>query len=253
MRWIVEQSGRFQSCLIRGSLSADVLLLAILLSIAVLSGCTSEPVTITKKPLTIKKIFLEDVSDKRKIPLNPSEDAATIWTFGCKTDLNFDIVENTELGKNDFLVTIRITKVHLTLTAPIEVWISKKASRSTMTHEMAHVSICKRFYQAVDSEAVLAARSVIGKDYQASGKSVEDAVRLSIERASRDIHERYNSAATDVIGHVSTCFDELEGRDHENARKSGSPKVIEYTDDQIESHLQEAFGKYQTQLGTKQK
>lgn len=167
------------------------------------------PVTLTKEPITVEKRFLENANIE-DIPLEENEEAATVWQFGCRTDFEFDIVDKTELGKDDKLVSIKIKNVHVTLSAPIVIWISKTAQPSTMKHEMGHVEICKRIYDNVDADAIDAGKSVIGRIYQASGATIEGAVRSAIEKAAEDAYQRYHSKTTAAVDRISTIYDELE-------------------------------------------
>ncbi len=167
------------------------------------------PVTLTKEPITVEKRFLEN-ANVEEIPLEENEEAATVWRFGCRTDFEFDIVDKTDLGKNDELVSIKIKNVHLTLSAPIVIWISKTAKPSTMKHEMGHVEICKRIYDKVDVDAIEAGKSVIGRTYQASGATIEDAVRSAVEKAAEDVYQRYHLTTTAAVDRVSAVYDELE-------------------------------------------
>jgi len=208
------------------------------------SGCASNQVTLTKQPITIEKVFIDDVKDKSEIPVTEDEEAATTWNFGCKTDFDFDIVDKTPLQNHDFMVSLKITKVHLTLSAPIEIWISKTASPTVLHHEQAHVKICERVYKDIDESALSAGRVVIGREYQASAGTTEDACRLAIERAGEDVYQRYHSAATDTIRRVSTIFDQLEV-----PTKGAKKETIQ----DIDAHLEEAFSKFKTNVGVKQK
>ncbi len=175
-----------------------------------LLSCGGDPVTVSKEPMKVDYRFIEDEPNKKRIPVTKDEEAATLWQFGCKTDFDFDVVERTQLGNNDWLVTIKIRRVHLTLTAPVVIWISKTAAPEVVQHEEAHVEICRRIYDKVNSEALKAGNAVVTKEYQASAPTVEKACKLCIERAAEDVYTRYHSAATYAINRVSSIFDDLE-------------------------------------------
>lgn len=209
-------------------------------------GCSSNQVELTKQPLTLEKVFLEDVKDRSDIPLAKDEEALTTWKLGCKTDFDFQIVDNTSLKNDDFMVAIKITKVHLTLTAPITMWISKTAPPAVLHHEQAHVQICERIYDGINESALSAGRSVIGREYQASGKTKEDACRQAIERSAEDVYQQYHSAASETIHQISTIFDELE-------QPAGSDKKHSESIEEIDRHLEEAFSKFKSNIGVKQK
>lgn len=213
------------------------------LSIFCLPGCSNNQVTITKQPLTVSKVYIES-APKKDVPVGPGEEAATTWKFGCKTDFDFDILEKTQLQDNDYMVTIKITKAHLTLSAPVVIWISKTAPEGVLRHEMGHVKICQRVYESADKDAVDAARAVIGREYQASAATVEGAASEAIVRASEDVYSRYHETATEAINRISSIFDELEAPD---AHAKGTRA------DDIETHLEQAFSRYQGHIGVKEK
>lgn len=181
-----------------------------------LISCTNFAVQFTKKPMTVKREFFDPVKDKGKIPLVAGEEALTVWSFGCKTEFKFDVVDKVPLGKNDYMVTIKIRQIHVTLTAPVTVYLPDGAPPQTVQHEDGHVEICKKVYAGIDSDAKSAARSVIGASYQDSGSSVEQACQRCIERASADVYERYQGKTSFPVNRVSEIFDDLS-RDSEQS------------------------------------
>jgi hypothetical protein len=194
-----------------------------------LISCTNFAVQFTKKPLTVKREYFDPVKDKGKIPLVPGEEALTVWSFGCKTDFKFDVIDKVPLGKNDYMVTVKIRQIHMTLTAPVTVYLPDGAPPLTVQHEDAHVAICKKVYGGIDSESKMAARSVIGAVYQDSGPTVEQACQRCIERASADVYERYQSKTSFPVNRVSEIFDDLSRNSDE------SPDLL----------VKKAFSKYQ--------
>lgn len=194
-----------------------------------LISCTNSDVRFVKEPLTVEKKFFDPVKDKGKIPVEESEEALTVWRFGCKTDFGFDVVEKIPLGEHDYMVTIKITSVKMTLAAPVTVYLPNNAPPPTVQHEDAHVEICKRVYGGIDAESKKAARSVLGAKYQDSGETVEAACRRCVERAGADVYERYQSMTSLPVNRVSEIFDELAGQSKED------PKVL----------LEKAFSRYQ--------
>lgn len=177
-----------------------------------LAGCTSL-VAVEKSPLTVKKVFF-DPENPVGVPLTPDEEAVTVWSFGCKSDFEFDIVDNTRLKQNDVMVTLRITRSKITLSAPVTVFLPEGASSELVRHEEGHVEICKRIYGKVDKEAEAAASAVVGKEYQASGASVEDACREAVQRAGSDVCLRYHGISRSV-NRVSNIYDQLDRTDHD--------------------------------------
>jgi len=193
-----------------------------------LISCTGSDVQITKQPLAIKKQFFDPVKDKGKVPLEAGEEALTVWSFGCKSEFKFDVIEKIPLGKNDYMVTIKIKSVHMTLSAPLTVFLPNGAPPETVQHEDGHVEICKRIYRDIDSECLDAGKSLIGKEYQDSGSTVQAACQRCVERASADIYERYHGKTSFPVNNVSAIFDDLSRESKED------PAVL----------VEKAFSKY---------
>lgn len=193
-------------------------LIGFVLAPMLLISCSMSPkVQFTKLPLTVEKKVFDPVKDKGKIPLAEHEEALTVWRFGCKTDFKFDVIEKIPLGEHDYMVTIKITSVNMTLTAPVTVYLPKGAPPPTVQHEDAHVEICRRVYDGIDSESKKAAKSVLGAKYQDSGETVEAACRRCVERAGADVYDRYQSMTSMPVNKISEIFDELAGKSDEDA------------------------------------
>ncbi|MBX9667567.1 MAG: hypothetical protein K2X93_08120 [Candidatus Obscuribacterales bacterium] len=186
-------------------------LLCVALTSCTLAGCGS-PVSVKKTPLAVKTVLF-DPDNPGNTPLTPDEEAVTIWSFGCKTDFDFDIVDNTMLSKDDVMVTLKISSSKITLTAPITVFLPKGASEELKRHEDGHVQICRRIYQDAEKEAGIAAAIVVGKEYQASGKTVEEACRIAVERASADVCLRYHGISHSV-SRISDVYDSIYRTEH---------------------------------------
>lgn len=182
--------------------------------LACLTSCTpAQRVTVDQQPITLEKFWIEDVEDKSQIPIKPDEEAVTQWKFGCKNDFDFRIVEQTRLA-DEFMVTIRITSIKSTLTAPIAVYLPKAASDETKKHEDAHVEICKRVYSHAAQVAREAALAMIDRNFQASGKTVEEAVRSAISIANAEVCDDYHLNTGEEVRRVSEILDSLDEHNH---------------------------------------
>lgn len=186
---------------------------AVIVPLLMLSSCDSKRVSLLKKPLKMETKTFDPNSDLSKIPLEKDEGAVTIWQFGCKADFDFDILEKTFLSNNDYIVSLRINRCRVTLTAPVTVYLPKDASRALVAHEMGHVDICKRVYDRVDNDALALAEGCVGKTYQASGSTVEKACQKAIEDASRSIYDGYHQKASLAVNEVSELYDELDRKE----------------------------------------
>lgn len=166
-----------------------------------------------QQPITVEKLWIEDVKDKSQIPIKPDEEAVTQWKFGCKNDFDFQIVEKTQLA-DEYMVTVKITAIKCTLTAPITVYLPKAASEDTKKHEEAHVEICKRVYSHAKQVAQEAAMAMIDHNFQASGKTVEDAVRNAISIANSEVSDTYHLNTGEEVRRVSEILDSLDEHNH---------------------------------------
>lgn len=185
-----------------------------------LCSCTSsKPVTLAKQPLKVERITFDPKGDLSEIPISGDEGAVTVWSFGCKTDFEFDIVEKTFLSKSDYMVTIKIKKCRVELSAPVKVYLPEKAGRELIEHEEGHVEICRRIYSDADKQALIAASQVIEKDYQASGPTIEAACQKAVEQASLAISETYHDRASVSVNRISEIYDALDKAEPAPARQ----------------------------------
>lgn len=192
------------------------LIATVAIFVSSLAGCSSpaQRVSVDKEPLTVEKLWIEDIEDKSQIPIKPDEEAVTQWKFGCKNDFDFQIVEKTQLS-DEFMVTVKINAIKTTLTAPITVYLPKAASDETKKHEEAHVEICKRVYSRAQEVAREAALEMIDRNFQASGKTIEDAVRNAISIANSEVSDAYHLNTGEEVRRVSEILDSLDEHNHD--------------------------------------
>jgi len=209
---------------------------AVLLAVSMLSiSCAPErPVTLAKEPLTVETVYFDPKGDLAKVPLENDEGAVTVWRFGCKTDFDFDIVEKTFLSKNDHMVTIRVKGCRISLTAPVTVYLPEKADKNLVAHENGHVEICRRIYNRADKQALIAASQSIGKQYQASGRTVEAACQQAIEDASASIYQVYHDKASMAVNRISEIYDELDRTERAPADKLVERAFARHMDERLE-------------------
>lgn len=186
--------------------------LHMILVAGMLAGCSRSPVEVIKKPLKIETRYIEDTPDRNAIPLGADEEAITQWKFGCRADIDFEITSK-ELLDPDYLVSIKVTGVKMRLDAPVTIWVSKDSPADTLKHERAHALICSRVYKNAESIARQAAETVLGNSYQASGKTVDAACKVAVDRVAEEVCELYHLKAVESINRVSEVFDGLEQHD----------------------------------------
>jgi len=203
-----------------GSTFKIVLALAIGSGLApfMVSCVNRKPVELKKVPLSVERIRFDPKGDLSNVPLNENEGAVTVWSFGCKTDFDFEIVEKTFLTKSDYMVTIKIKSCKVELTAPVTVYLPDCADKQLVEHEDGHVEICRRIYATADRQALIAASQAIGKTYQASGRSVDEACQKAVEDASLTISQTYHDRASMAVNRISEAYDILDRAEPGNAK-----------------------------------
>ena len=110
------------------------------------------------------------------------------------------------------MVTVALKSVHITLDAPVTVWISKKSKEEVIEHEMAHVEICKRVYKndapKIASESIK--KALERRTYQASGGSTQEAVGNALAITNKEICQYYHLKMVEKVNRVSEIFDSIE-------------------------------------------
>lgn len=206
---------------------------AVLSTLAVLTACSpGSRIIINEAPMQVSTKYIEDLPDKTKI-LKHGEEALTSWSFGCTTDIAFDITQQ-DLIDPDYLVTIKPTSVKISLDAPITIYISKDAPEEVVDHENSHVLICKRVYADAEKVASNSAKNVFDRSFQASGKTVKEACAKAVESISDEICQGYHLVTVEKINRVSEVLDDLEERltdkpSHEQLVEQAFSKYIELT------------------------
>ena len=181
----------------------------VLLAVAPIGACTGSiaRVSVDKKPLVVETKYLEEA--KEKSPVEPHEQAATDWHFGCKTEFDFEIIDESKLG-NEFLISVKVKKVKVSLEAPVVIWISRNAENEVKEHEEAHVKICRRVYQNAEDVAKAACEKVFGREYQGSGATADEAAQKALSVANQEICQYYHNNLVENVNRVSEIFDSLD-------------------------------------------
>lgn len=173
------------------------------------TACNSGPrITISKAPMKVSTEYIEDLKDKTKI-LKHGEEALTSWSFGCTTDIAFDITQRDLIDPN-YLVTIKPTSIKISLDAPIIIYISKNAPQEVVEHENSHVLICEKVYADAEKVATSSAKNVFDRSFQASGKTLKEACEKAVEAISDEVCQGYHLVTVEKINRVSEVLDDLE-------------------------------------------
>jgi hypothetical protein len=199
---------------------------------ASLSACSSAPrITVDKAPMKVSTEYIEDLKDKKKI-LKHGEEALTSWSFGCMTDIAFDITQQ-DLIEPDYMVTIKPTAIKISLDAPVTVYISKSAPKEVVDHENSHVLVCKKVYADAENVARDSAKNVFDRSFQASGKTVKEACAKAVEAISDEVCQGYHLITVEKINRVSEVLDDLEEHLTDKQKPSSHEQLVD-----------QAFSKY---------
>lgn len=194
-----------------------------------LTACgNAKPVVVDKAPMSVSTKYLEDEPEPSKV-IQPDQEAVTKWSLGCKTDIKFDITQKDLIGA-DYLVSIKPKTVRVALDAPVTIYISKTAKPEIVEHENAHAGICRRVYEKAENVAKEAAEGVFNRNFQAHGKTAEEACARAVEAISSEICQTYHLRTVEEINRVNEILDDLESK---------MPKT--YTHEQL---VDLAFSKY---------
>lgn len=192
-------------------------------------GCSSSDVSVERKKPDIKIRYFDPKNFEGKSPvpnLQPGESALTEWEFGCQTNFDFDIVEESRMSTGKTFVRLKVKKVKIILNAPILVWLPKNPAPDVVAHEKGHQDICTRVYSESDETARKAAQSVVGRSFESEGDTREEACKKALIQAQEVVCAIYHQDVSDYAGCISEIYDSLDeaekGEAHELVSKAFS-------------------------------
>lgn len=153
------------------------------------------------------RVDKQPVSVVTKLWTRRSPRALTKWFFHCKNQFWCDskVLESSE----NVLVQLKITKVKITISLPIETFLPANASDDLKRHESGHVSICTQVYKNAENAAGKSARSVVGKTFLGEGTDFADARQDALNNAAKSLCSSYRSSTAEVVDRVSMIYDGL--------------------------------------------
>lgn len=174
-----------------------------------LTSCTQSDVVVVKlAPNVETRHFDIGLRPPEAAPPQHNECANTNWFFRCNNDFEFDTVSSEE-KPGACTVTIKIKKVHLKLDLPIVMYLPVNATDRVKAHELGHVKICEKAYQGAYDIAYDAGKKVIGKDFTATSKTMDQAFKLALREAGQEIGRQYRSQTVDRVNIVSSLYDRI--------------------------------------------
>jgi hypothetical protein len=174
-------------------------------------------INIAKHPPTVEtKEF-----DARVTPpqVGPDATARTHWQFECDADTDYAIEEQHHTEQK-WSARIRIRSVKLGLSLPITIYLPSNASPQLKAHEEGHVEICRRIYADAGEIARQSTLPILSKTYEGDGLTLEEACAQASKVAVIELTETYGKNTTEVVNHVSTIYDFLQGNEKYTASAS---------------------------------
>jgi len=172
-----------------------------------LTACGSgETISVRKDPPAIKYSQLPALTQMSKAKVD--EYGKTNWTFHCYTKFDYQIERNDRsAGNTESQVCLRITKINMLVTLPIEVITFKQAPERILDHENGHVQICQRIYENAAVVARQSCAPCLGKSYAAVGTTFDAARDSAVDQAAEDVCARYRAKTVDLANQVSDRYD----------------------------------------------
>ncbi len=176
-------------------------------------GCSSSDVSVERKKPEIKIRYFDpkNFEGNSSVPnLKEGESALTEWEFGCQTNFEFDITEESRMSTGKNFVRLKIKNVKMILNAPILVWLPKNPAPDVVAHEKGHQDICTRVYSESDEIARKAAQSVVGRSFESEADTREDACKKALIQAQEVVCAIYHQEVSDYASCISEIYDGLD-------------------------------------------
>ena len=196
-------------------------LLVLTLIQLVTQGCASSNVSVVRQKPDIKISYFDPKNFEGKSPvpnLKQGEEALTEWEFGCQTNFDFDIVDESRMSTGKTFVRLKIKNVKMILSAPILVWLPKNPAPSVVAHEKGHQDICVKVYSESEPFAHKAAQSVVGRFFEAEADSREEACKKALQQAQSAVCTIYHQDVSDYAGCISEIYDSLDESEKGDAK-----------------------------------
>jgi hypothetical protein len=199
-------------------------LLASLGLLLALHGCTStststststltsadRKVAVTQLPISLEKHYFDRaVQTPSQVSVDHNQSANTNWDFHCRPRFQFDLIEKKTVG-TIVVVKIKVKSAQVEISAPITIYLPSTAKPEVLSHEDGHVKICRQVYESVAGQAALSAtEALIGKEFKGSGKTLEEACQLALNRAGQELGRAYRKHTVEVVNLVSAYYDQF--------------------------------------------
>jgi len=184
-------------------------------------ACSFTDVSVERKKPDIQTTYFDPKNFEGKAShpeLEPNEQALTEWEFGCQTNFDFDILEESRMSTGKHFVRLKITNVKMILTAPIRIWLPINPAPDVVAHEKGHQDICVRAYSESDEIARKAARSVVNKSFEAEASTRDEACKKALAQAQEAVCAIYHQDVSEYASSISEIYDSIDETEKGNAK-----------------------------------
>lgn len=200
-------------------------------------------VVVEQEPISVKREYFDRGSTQSKqVAEEHNQSANTHWKFQCVPKFRFDIVDKKTIGKapdDTFSVKLRITNVNVFLAAPVTIYLPKQAKQDVVSHEDGHFKICKKVYDTnAKPAAQSAARALIGREFDGTGKSIELASQEALHHAAQDMGREFRSKTIDYLDRVSAYYDQLTPQHPESKYVDACVEAAFKAEEQVQARAQ---------------
>lgn len=203
---------------------------SLVLAMFLFASCSSDPVEVSQSPMKSKVSYLgkDFEGNGPEIALEKDQQAVTEWDFGCQNNFEFDIKEEHKKSNGNYFVSLCIKKVHISLSAPVIIWLPENAAPEVVAHERGHEKICRLVYESSKKTAHKAAESVIGKIFEGEGKDRDEACSAALAQGQDYVCQIYHGEASQDVNAISEIYDALDQNQKERSEDLVNQAFIRY-------------------------
>ena len=154
-------------------------------------------------------------------PIQDNEEALCYYQFGCEADCQMESTRT--LFK---LKPARVTKVKLTLTLDITIWLPEKNTEKMRAHEEGHRQICETIYRDSPAVAQKWGDKALGTTLQHTLKD-EAAAQAELKKLQQDLMAAYMKDTAQSCERAQGYFDSITAHGTNNlAEKTAIERAL---------------------------
>jgi len=187
-----------------GTFLKNLTVFAALILIPSLGAAPAESAEVVAQPVHIEyRTFNRAHPPADMPPIKENEAALCYYQFGCRVECQTE--SKRALLK---LKPARITKVKMTISLDVTVWLPEKGTEKLRAHEEGHREICEAIYRGAPNLARKWGTKAIGLTLQHSLKD-EAAVVAEVKKLQQDLMDAYMQETAASCDRAQTYFDSI--------------------------------------------